>query len=94
MPSENNNEQKDARTEFLKKTEMNATIDDKDNAGDGSFTPIYLNSDTTLQTPSEKKHDESIDPQKNDKVESIDVDAEETTFDKLNNEERDSSGGY
>lgn len=73
---------------------MNADLDDKDNAGDDSFTPIYLNSDTTLQTPEEKKRDESIDPQKGDKVEATDVDIEETTFDKLNDAERDPNGGY
>lgn len=93
MPTENS-QQQGARNEFLKKEEMNANLTDKDNAGDDTFTPIYLNSDTTLQSPEEKKQDESINPQKDDKVEATDVDDEETTFDKLNDEERDPNGGY
>lgn len=94
MPTEDNKQTKDTRTDFFEKREMNADVDDKQNAGDDSFTPIYLNDENVLQTPEEKKHDESVNLQKNDKVEAIDIDAEETTFDKLNNEERDSSGGY
>ena len=97
MPTENNktstgaNEQDKSR-EFFEKREMNQPANDADNAGDDSFTPIYLNDDNVLQTPGEKKHDESVDLQKNDTVEPIDIDAEETMFDKLNDAERNGSG--
>ncbi len=94
MPTEDNKQPKDARTDFFEKREINANIDDKENAGDESFTPIYLDDENVLQTPEEKKHDESVNLQKNDKVEATNIDAEETTIDKLNDAERDSSGGY
>jgi hypothetical protein len=93
MP-EDNIPQKDSRTDFFEKRETNANIDDKANAGDDGFTPIYLDDENVLQTPEEKQHDETVDPQKNDTVEATDIDNEETTFDKLNDSERDSSGGY
>jgi len=81
-----NNEAKDKRTEFFEKREQNANLDDADNAGDDSFTPIYLNDETVLQTPEEKKHDESVDPQKNDKVETTDTNSGGTVFDRMNDE--------
>ncbi len=83
---------KDKRTNFFEKREMNKGITDEDNAGNESFTPIYLNDDNVLQTPEEKKHDESTYAQKNDKLEAIDIDADETTFDKMNDEERNGVG--
>ena len=82
----------DKRTDFFEQREMNNDITDGDNAGNESFTPIYLNNDSVLQTPEEKKKDESINAQKNDKLESINVDAEQTTFDKMNDEERNGIG--
>ena len=63
---------------------MNKEVNDADNAGDDTFTPIYLNDETVLQTPDEKKHDDSTHAQQNDKVEAINVDENETIFDKLN----------
>ncbi len=97
METQDNNkssqqEQKDKRTDFFEKREMNLDTDDAANAGDESFTPIYLNEDSVLQTPEEKEHDERIDPQENDKMEAMEFDARETTFDKLNNEERNGVG--
>jgi hypothetical protein len=98
MQTEANNQQptsdntKDKRTDFFEKREMNAAVNDDDNAGDSSFTPIYLDDENVLQTPEEKKHDESVNLQKNDSVEAINIDAEETTFDKMNDEERNGMG--
>ena len=86
------NDTKNKRTDFFEKREMNHDITDADNTGDESFTPIYLDDDNVLQTPEEKKHDESINAQKNDKLEAIDIDADETTFDKMNDEERNGIG--
>ncbi len=83
---------KDKRTDFFERREMNNDITDEDNKGDDSFTPIYLNDDNVLQTPEEKRHDESVNAQANNKVEAIDIDAEETTFDKMNDEERNGIG--
>ena len=37
-------------------------------------TPIYLTSDSTLQTPSEHEHDKSVDPTKNTRMEASDDD--------------------
>lgn len=92
MQTENNQPQKDKRTDFFEKREMNMNTDDADNKGDNSFTPIYLNDENVLQTPEEKQHDESVNAQKADKLEAIDIDAEETTFDKMNDEERNGIG--
>ncbi len=77
--------QKNKRTDFFEKIEMNNEVNDDDNAGDNSFTPIYLNDNNVLQTPEEKKHDEGINAQQNDKLEAVNPDANETLFDKLNN---------
>lgn len=78
------NSGKNKRTDFLEKREMNNEVTDADNAGDEGFTPIYLDDENVLQTPEEKKQDESTNSQKNDKVEVIDTDKDETLFDKLN----------
>ena len=83
---------KDKRIDFLKKEEMGLERDDADNAGDEGFTPIYLNSDTTLQTPGEKQHDESVHPDKNTSVEASEDDLHDTTFDRMKNEERTNIG--
>ena len=85
-------ETKNKSTDFFEKREMNKDITDKDNAGDDSFTPIYLDDENVLQTPQEKQHDESVNAQKNDKVEATNIDAEETIFDKMNDEERNGIG--
>lgn len=93
MQTEDNNQsQKDKRTDFFEKREMNMDITDADNQGTNAFTPIYLDDENVLQTPEEKQHDDSVDAQKNDKLEAIDIDAEKTTFDKMNDEERNGIG--
>ena len=79
---------KNKSTDFFEKREMNNDITDEDNAGNEAFTPIYLNDNNILQTPGEKKHDEGVDTQKNDKMEAINIDTDETIFDKMNDEER------
>ncbi len=89
MQEQNKSQQKEnigknKSTDFFEKREMNKEVTDADNAGDDTFTPIYLNDESVLQTPEEKKHDDSINAQQNDKVEVIDTDKDETTFDKLN----------
>ncbi len=83
-PKQKENSGKNKSTEFFEKREMNNEVNDADNAGDDTFTPIYLNDESVLQTPGEKKHDDSINLQQNDKVEVIDTDRDETMFDKLN----------
>ena len=52
QPAENTGKNK--RTDFFEKKEMNNEMNDADNAGDDTFTPIYLNDDNVLQTPEEK----------------------------------------
>lgn len=93
MQTEDNKQpQKDKRTDFFEKREMGIDANDADNKGDDSFTPIYLNDESVLQTPGEKQHDESVNAQKNNKLEAMDTDIEETTFDKMNDEERNGIG--
>lgn len=82
----------DRRTDFFEQREMNNDIKDDDNAGDESFTPIYLNDESVLQTPEEKQKDESTNAQEDDKLEAINIDSNETIFDKLNDEERNGIG--
>jgi hypothetical protein len=74
---------RDKHINFLEKEEMGNDITDADNAGDASFTPMYLDTDTTLQTPEEKQHDEQVDPRKSRTVEASEDDLDETMFDRL-----------
>ncbi|MCW3074781.1 MAG: hypothetical protein JWP69_1850 [Flaviaesturariibacter sp.] len=37
---------------------------DDSNRSDGEGTPIYLTSDSTLQSPEEHAHDKTVDPRK------------------------------
>jgi len=76
---------------FLEKEEMGLDITDADNAGDASFTPIYLDTDNTLQTPDEKQHDEKVHPGKNDRLEASEDDLDETMFDRLNSGDQNTS---
>lgn len=43
-------------------------------AGEG--TPVYLYGDSTLQTPEEHRHDQSVDPRKDDTIDVSDSDLE------------------
>ena len=79
---------RDKHINFLEKEEMGLDMTDADNAGDAGFTPIYLNTDNnTLQTPDEKRHDESVDPGKSKKVEASEDDLDETMFDRLKDDD-------
>ena len=73
----------DKHINFLEKEEMGIDRTDEDNKGDASFTPIYLDSDTTLQTADEKKHDENINPGKSTTVEASEDDLNDTQFDRM-----------
>jgi hypothetical protein len=84
---------RDKHINFRKKEEMGIERTDEDNAGDASFTPIYLNSDTTLQTPDEKKHDESVNPGKSTHVEASEDDLHDTLFDRLGDNNPEQSNG-
>lgn len=37
-------------------------------SNENESTPVYLNRDTTLQTPEEAQHDKSIDPRFDDQI--------------------------
>ncbi len=82
----------DKHINFLEKEETGANITDADNAGDDSFTPIYLDDDNTLQTPDEKRHDESVDPGKSTTMEASEDDLNDTAFDRMKGEERTNIG--
>lgn len=49
--------------------------------------PIYLNSNTTLQTPEEHERDQRIDPRKDDTMDVSDSDLEEIRAGKLTGRE-------
>ena len=49
-------------------------------------TPIYLTSDSTLQTPEEHKHDQSEDPTKDTTMEVSNDDLRETETDRIRGE--------
>lgn len=51
-------------------------------------TPIYLTSDSTLQTPSEDRHDKAIDPRKDDTLSVSNDDLHETKADRLAGSDR------
>ncbi|MDB5209083.1 MAG: hypothetical protein JWR72_4158 [Flavisolibacter sp.] len=58
-------------------------------------TKIYLTSDSTLQTPEEHQHDQSVDPRKDTTIEVSNDDLRETVIDRQRNEvdgERGTSG--
>lgn len=77
----------DKRTEFLKNEQMGMDPDKQDNAGDDTFTPIYLNDNTTLETPEEKQREESTVKPRADKLETYNEDLTKTEFDKMNDDE-------
>jgi hypothetical protein len=50
-------------------------------------TPIYLTSDSTLQTPEEHEHNQQIDPRKDDSMDVSDTDLEEIKAGRLTGRE-------
>ena len=73
--------------------------DNKENKSDNNQaeeeTKIYLTSDSTLQTPEEHQHDQSVDPRKDTTMEVSNDDLRETIIDRQRNEvdgERGTSG--
>ncbi len=56
-----------------------------DNNEGGEETKIYLTPESTLQTPEEHKHDQGIDPRKDDTMEVSDGDLRETETDRYRN---------
>ena len=73
--------------------------DNKENKSDNNEaeeeTKIYLTSDSTLQTPEEHQHDQSVDPRKDTTMEVSNDDLRETIIDRQRNEvdgERGTSG--
>ena len=56
---------------------------------DGSeSTPIYLNSDSTLQTPEEDRKDKAYDPRNDDEISVSNDDLHETKADRLAGSDR------
>jgi len=47
-----------------KNTRNEERENDRNNRSDGEGTPIYLTSDSTLQSPEEHQHDKTVDPRK------------------------------
>ncbi len=61
--------------------------DNKNNTANNSEeTPIYLTSDSTLQTAQEHQHDQSVDPRKDTTMEVSNDDLNETETDRRRNE--------
>jgi hypothetical protein len=70
---------------MIKKRRMN---NDKNKKGQQEETKIYLTPDSTLQTPEEHQHDQSVDPRKdttigvsNDDLHDTDIDRYRDTTD-------------
>ena len=70
---------------------MNNNEDKRNNSGkeSGEETKIYLTPNSTLQTPEEHKHDQSVDPRKDNTIEVSNDDLRETDIDRY----RDSTDG-
>jgi hypothetical protein len=51
-------------------------------------TPIYATNDSTLQTPEEHQHDESVDPRKSSSIDVSNDDLRETKADRLAGSDR------
>ena len=70
---------------------MNNNEDKRNNSGEesGEETKIYLTTNSTLQTPEEHKHDQSVDPRKDNTIEVSNDDLRETDIDRY----RDSVDG-
>ncbi len=63
-----------------------------DNKEAGEETKIYLTSDSTLQTPEEHKHDQSVDPRKDNTIDVSNSDLRETETDRNRGEMFDITG--
>ncbi|HYH14269.1 MAG TPA: hypothetical protein VD794_03560 [Flavisolibacter sp.] len=57
--------------------------DDGSNRSHGEGTPIYLTSDSTLQSPEEHAHDKSVDPNKDTTMEASNDDLHDIKAGKL-----------
>ncbi len=55
----------------------------KDQQDQSDETPIYLNADSTLQTPEEDRKDKSKDPRQDSSMEASNDDLHETSADRL-----------
>jgi hypothetical protein len=67
--------------------------DNSDSKGAGEETPLYLTSDSTLQTTEEHKHDQSIDPRKDNTIAVSNDDLRETETDRIRGEAMDEKSG-
>jgi hypothetical protein len=55
---------------------------------DTGETPIYLTTDSTLQTPDEDRRDKAIDPRKDNTIDVSDTDLRESDADKYTGSDR------
>ncbi len=63
-----------------------------DNKETGEVTKIYLTPNSTLQTPEEHKHDQSVDPTKDNTIDVSNSDLRETEIDRNRGEMFDITG--
>ena len=68
---------------------MNKNKKQSGNKNEGEETKIYLTPDSTLQTSEEHKHDQSVDPRKDNTISVSNDDLRETDIDRF----RDSIDG-
>ena len=59
---------------------------DKNKQQQSEETPIYLTSDSTLQTPSEHRHDQQVDPRKDNTIAVSNDDVRESDADRMRND--------
>lgn len=67
---------------------MKENTDQQNNQRTGNETKIYLTPDSTLQTPEEHRHDQSVDPRKDKKIDVSNDDLHETKADQLAGSDR------
>ncbi|HEX2608480.1 MAG TPA: hypothetical protein VHK91_13925 [Flavisolibacter sp.] len=75
-------------TERNKETNKNNDINERGLKSKSSETPIYLNSDSTLQTPEEDQHDKNIDTRDDETLDVSNDDLHETKADRMAGSDR------
>ena len=61
-------------------------MDNKKTKNEAEETKIYLTPDSTLQTPEEHQHDQSVDPRKDNTIGVSNDDLRETDIDRMREE--------
>jgi hypothetical protein len=83
MPEQENN-----RNQEMQESNPNKSNETGGSSNAGEETPIYLTTDSTLQTSEEAAHDRSIDPTKDDSMDVSDTDLRQSDVDRFAGSDR------